>query len=198
MILQKLASAIRRQDWFQVLIEMLIVIVGIYLGLQVTEWADERERKVQERTYFERLHQEIINLTKGNQAYRTGNNFYFGKLAELTEAITTGNTDILLDEDHCKAAGVSTEYVSQAISTPAMTELINSGQISVLSDQALKTEIASYIIARDQAEDIFDNIRADKKDLASIYPDVIKIGYANSNRQPVASVSAVCDFDHSK
>ncbi len=35
MILARLAQAIRRQDWFQVLIEVLIVIVGIFLGLQV-------------------------------------------------------------------------------------------------------------------------------------------------------------------
>ena len=49
MILQKLASAIRRQDWFQVVIEVLIVIVGIFLGLQVQSWYDSQSAQQDER-----------------------------------------------------------------------------------------------------------------------------------------------------
>ena len=50
MILQKLVQDIRKQDWFQVTIEVLIVIVGIFLGLHVQSWyeasqaIDEEER----------------------------------------------------------------------------------------------------------------------------------------------------------
>ena len=32
MILRKLASAIRRQDWFTVLLEFVIVVLGIFIG----------------------------------------------------------------------------------------------------------------------------------------------------------------------
>lgn len=42
MILQKMAQAIRRQDWFQVLIEVFIVVIGIFLGLQVQAWYEGR------------------------------------------------------------------------------------------------------------------------------------------------------------
>ena len=48
MILQKLASAIRHQDWFQVVIEVLIVIVGIFLGLQVQAWYEGKQALVEE------------------------------------------------------------------------------------------------------------------------------------------------------
>lgn len=45
MILQRMAQAIRRQNWFQVIIEIFIVVIGIFLGLQVTEWNDTRQDK---------------------------------------------------------------------------------------------------------------------------------------------------------
>ena len=68
MILQKLASAIRRQDWFQVVVEILIVIIGIYLGLQVTEWNNQRIEQQEEVVYLERLLVETKNSLAENEA----------------------------------------------------------------------------------------------------------------------------------
>lgn len=42
MILQRLATAIRKQDWFTVLIETLIVVFGVFIGLQVNNWNEAR------------------------------------------------------------------------------------------------------------------------------------------------------------
>ncbi len=38
MILRRMADAIREQNWFTVFIETLIVVIGIFLGFQMTEW----------------------------------------------------------------------------------------------------------------------------------------------------------------
>ena len=48
MILQRLASAVRRQDWFQVMIEVMIVIIGIFLGLQVQAWYEDQAKAEEE------------------------------------------------------------------------------------------------------------------------------------------------------
>jgi hypothetical protein len=42
MILQRLATSIRRQDWFTVLIETLIVVLGVFLGIQLGNWNEAR------------------------------------------------------------------------------------------------------------------------------------------------------------
>lgn len=49
MILQRLASAIRHQNWSQIIIEILIVVIGIFLGLQVEKWYDGRAALEDER-----------------------------------------------------------------------------------------------------------------------------------------------------
>ena len=59
MILRRIATAIKRQDWFQVSIEVLIVVDGIFLGLQVTDWNTGREERVLEIDYLSRLYQVI-------------------------------------------------------------------------------------------------------------------------------------------
>ena len=35
LILRRLATSIRKQDWFAVVIETLIVVMGVYLGIQL-------------------------------------------------------------------------------------------------------------------------------------------------------------------
>lgn len=59
MIIRRFAAAIRRQDWFQVLIEVLIVIVGIFLGLQVQGWYEERLANEEEKQVLGNLISEM-------------------------------------------------------------------------------------------------------------------------------------------
>ena len=42
MILNRLAKGIKNQDWFVVVLEIFIVVIGIYIGLQVDDWNKAR------------------------------------------------------------------------------------------------------------------------------------------------------------
>jgi hypothetical protein len=59
MILRHLADAIRGQNWFTILIELTVVVVGIFLGLQVDGWNERRKENSLERGYIERLEAEV-------------------------------------------------------------------------------------------------------------------------------------------
>ncbi len=45
MILRKLADAIREQNWSTVILEILIIVVGIFIGLQVDGWNEGRKKQ---------------------------------------------------------------------------------------------------------------------------------------------------------
>lgn len=42
MILRRLANAVRKQDWFTVVIETLIVVFGVFIGIQLGNWNEAR------------------------------------------------------------------------------------------------------------------------------------------------------------
>ena len=67
MILQRMAGAIRRQDWFQVIIEILIVVIGIFLGLQVQAWYEAGEAESREKILLTQLHSEIMETLPINR-----------------------------------------------------------------------------------------------------------------------------------
>jgi hypothetical protein len=39
MILRRITANFRRQDWTAVVVELLIVVLGVFIGLQAQEWA---------------------------------------------------------------------------------------------------------------------------------------------------------------
>ena len=59
MILRKIGEAIRRQDWFVVVLEVLIVVFGVYIGIYVGDIQAEREHAVKTDQALEALETEL-------------------------------------------------------------------------------------------------------------------------------------------
>jgi hypothetical protein len=59
MILRRLIENIRRQAWTAIVIEFVIVVIGIFVGLQVNNWNAERANRALEATHLEHLAKDI-------------------------------------------------------------------------------------------------------------------------------------------
>ncbi|WP_022694574.1 hypothetical protein [Ponticaulis koreensis] len=59
MIMRRLSTSIRKQDWFTVLIEMLIVVLGVYLGIQLGNWNEANRNNARLIGALERLEGEV-------------------------------------------------------------------------------------------------------------------------------------------
>lgn len=61
MILRKLADAIRQQNWVTVVLEIFVVVVGIFIGLQVDDWNNARKDRASEVVYLRELHADFMD-----------------------------------------------------------------------------------------------------------------------------------------
>jgi len=59
MILRRMLDRIREQDWAAVAIEIGLVVVGVFLGLQVSNWSDARKERALEATYLARIAEDV-------------------------------------------------------------------------------------------------------------------------------------------
>jgi hypothetical protein len=55
MLLRRFTQHVKDQNWFAVTLDFLIVVAGIFIGLQVSAWNDSLSDRVMEREYLERL-----------------------------------------------------------------------------------------------------------------------------------------------
>lgn len=61
MILRRIAQSIRARDWFTVAIELVIVVAGVFIGIEVSNWNEGRKFAAQERSYLSQLRDEIAD-----------------------------------------------------------------------------------------------------------------------------------------
>lgn len=59
MILRRIAHHLRQQQWTAVLIELAILILGVFLGFQVTDWANERANRAAEARHLEEIAEDL-------------------------------------------------------------------------------------------------------------------------------------------
>ena len=74
MIIRRIAEGIKAQDWVVVVIEVMVVVVGIFIGLQVDDWKQEQTFHQSETELLHELKLELessIILTEGREnAYK--------------------------------------------------------------------------------------------------------------------------------
>jgi hypothetical protein len=65
MIHKRLTARLKKQDWLAVAIELALVVVGVFLGLQVSNWNDQRRERSLERAHLARIAQDVRGDIQG-------------------------------------------------------------------------------------------------------------------------------------
>jgi len=61
MIFMRIATGMAKQNWSKLVLEILVVIVGIFLGLQADSWYESKSRKRELDSYLSALADELAN-----------------------------------------------------------------------------------------------------------------------------------------
>jgi hypothetical protein len=59
MILRRIAHHLQHQQWTAVLIELVILVLGVFLAFQVTDWANERANRAAEARHLEEIAEDL-------------------------------------------------------------------------------------------------------------------------------------------
>ncbi|MFN0023869.1 MAG: hypothetical protein ACKVS5_08215, partial [Parvularculaceae bacterium] len=59
MILRRVIAHFRKQEWTAIAIDFVIVVVGVFIGIQVSNWNAGRADRVSERHYLAQLRQDL-------------------------------------------------------------------------------------------------------------------------------------------
>ena len=145
MILQRLATAIRKQDWFTVIIETLIVVFGVFIGLQVNNWNEARKDRLEAETSRERL---IADLNADLDAFAVRRQWY----AEVQEAAL--RVDDALRSDPPETIDETWGFVLDSWiaggewpfepSAQIYRELQNSGDLDLIASGSMQRRLRDY------------------------------------------------------
>jgi hypothetical protein len=144
MISRRIIEHVRAQDWFAVLIDLVIVVVGVFFGIQVANWNQDRVDRARARGYVERIGSDLRTDIAG---YRDRAAFWskvsaYGetglRYAETGEAGALSQWDLLL-------AYFQSSQVAEFLSTDATyEELKSAGELRLIAHLGLREHLAGY------------------------------------------------------
>ena len=144
MILRRLATSIRKQDWFAVVIETLIVVMGVYLGLQANNWNEARRLEIKKTAAIERLRTEAEAIVS-----------YFSQTSAAFETRNVARTQALrylhsgdFEQAEAEESGITFLSVGAAptVSPPRSVydELISTGLFADVGDAQMREAVSDY------------------------------------------------------
>lgn len=142
MILSRLSTALRTQNWMLLILELLIVIGGVFIGIQAANWNSDRHERGLEREYLSRILDDLnqdarsleLNIGYWEQVAAFGDT----ALAYAESGRASGGWPVLI------AFYQASQYNPYAARSTAFSELQSSGNLRLITDAALRDALARY------------------------------------------------------
>ncbi len=146
MILRRITEHVKTQNWFAVALDFVIVVVGVFVGIQVSNWNAERQERQREAAYLQRLHADAVaaeaaTLGLGeNVADRVAD-------ADRVSSALFGDdmTVVKLDAKACDSIARLHIFYLEGYALPTLEELVASGQFGLIRDQGLLKSLSDYL-----------------------------------------------------
>lgn len=154
MILRRLSTAVREQDWFTVLVETLIVVFGVFIGLQVNNWNAARQIHARQDAVLSQLANELdLSVEEADQRIA-----YQQRILEQIDIVIVTVDAGQLDPDNevqfNAGLGQLDGWWQPAWRLATVDELVSQGQLGLIPDPALRFGLVAY-------RDTVDVIRSD-------------------------------------
>jgi hypothetical protein len=144
MILRRFNEHIGNQNWFAVFLDLIVVIGGIYIGLQADAWMTAKQDRALEVEYLERLATDMENSMEAQleliQSF-DASIVAIDYLAEFMRSRTLDNVD-----EERLVLGVNSAGWVPPVPTNMVTvrELQATGNISLIRDVSVRAAIGQF------------------------------------------------------
>jgi len=146
MILGRLATGLKKRDWSTIVLEVLIVVVGIFIGLQVDDWNQARRDRSDIAVYMQRINQDLDRDAR----FFT---FLAGEARDKQQALQALKRIISTDgrpsEDPdaifgMLAASSTMGWEFPDVQTVTFFDLQSSGKLALINDAGLRAQLSFY------------------------------------------------------
>ena len=141
MILRRLVDGIREQNWFLVVLEVLIVVVGIFIGLQVNGWNDERIDRADEQTFLFALHGDLLSADDLSSRLRERRLKKLDILMVASDVLFGRAGRETFSQEECRALGGSHFYNFIVSDLSSLSELISAGRMYIIQSRELRSAL---------------------------------------------------------
>lgn len=171
-ILGRLSKAAREQNWFAVALELVIVVLGVVIGFQVTAWGQDRADRAREQVYLRQLAADLDETLR-----------VIAHEDSIREAVTTPALLTLLGSwgSGTPLPVDSIVHLSRQLftartllpTTGTAEALVATGDLTLIRDDSLRNAITAYLGATETLVSFQTRVAGQFNEAASQYVSVV-------------------------
>ena len=135
MILRRITQHVREQNWTAIGIDFVIVVVGVFLGIQVSNWNAAQADNARAHDYLERIHDDLASDVAAIRA-----RIPFNAYLESGEEERNGDWSTVL------AFFQASQLFPFSQNNATYDELRSAGELRLIGNQELRSALAEYYV----------------------------------------------------
>ncbi|HRY00677.1 MAG TPA: hypothetical protein P5171_11165 [Xanthomonadaceae bacterium] len=145
MIFRRFAQHLRQQNWAEVTVEFTLLVLGVFLGLQAQDWADERAERSEERMLLSSLRTEFVEVQGELQRQLDKHRQIDGDVAYVLTAL--GDAE---QRGQSQAAVINSRMAWTLVGTTTqlsqgeLNSLLSTGRLGLLQNTELRSALADW------------------------------------------------------
>ena len=147
MFTRRIADNIKDQNWTSVGIEILVVLIGVFLGLQVDNWNESRIERNAVKTYYDRIIQDLRTNEHSLQAHQD----YYQNVKTHGEAALSAlqSAPGRLDGQLLIEAYQASQIWHTVLNRAAYEEILSVGAMNTIPDIEARERLANSYVGVD-------------------------------------------------
>lgn len=168
MLLRRITKHVQDQNWFAVALDFVIVVVGILIAFQITNWNEAQSDKKIARQYIERIQEDLL----ANQAsIKSRVEYLEGIKSHGVRALSALDLPLEeLGEAFLVDAFQASNTVATTLAQDAYDELLSVGAVNIITDVEIRQHLARFYQSNAGLQFLTRNVPAYRDALRSAMP----------------------------
>ena len=146
MILRRLLLHVRSENWFTVFLEFVVVVAGLFIGLQIDTWWESRQEAKLEYSYLLEIREDFESNSLGLEETLAGLDSIIQSILILYEQSASETPSLSVDELNNHVRSIIGMYAFIPVSR-AYSNMTGSGDLRLIRSRPLKNALAEYYAA---------------------------------------------------
>ena len=175
MLFRRISQHVKDQNWMAVAIDFAIVVLGVFLGMQVNNWNEDRQALAEERTLLLRLLDETIELQGVRESERANYQRITQTLGEAWRIVLSAETGVIMPQGLCDAIATSHIMTRPSDDTPSLEEALGRGRIALIRSEEIQIQLRRIALSQRKQRSQFEELASDPFRLGHLYPGFFPI-----------------------
>ncbi len=173
MILRRLIENLRAQNWTAIALEFVIVVTGVFIGTQVSNW---NEQRLEKRDIERMLSQLQPQLQEFIQFFENAANYYATtrSYAEVAFAGWEGRTTVS-DSEFVIAAYQASQIMGISTDSQNWTLIFGGDQLRKIEDPTLRRELSTLMSGNYDTVELATVATKYREDVRRVIPDPVQV-----------------------